>query len=54
MVGNSYKQKYVHEVLVSQACPGKGVVRLTDCLNMTIAVDLDAKQQTKRTYLSMS
>ena len=29
----------------SQACPGKGVIRLIDCLDMTIAVDWDIKQQ---------
>ena len=50
---------------LSQACPGKSVVRLTDrrdmtiaadwdrltdrC-HMTIAVDWDVKQQTKQTY----
>ena len=32
----SYKQKYVHKVLdlklLSQACPGKSVVRLTEVL----------------------
>ena len=27
----------------SQACPGKGVVRSTDRLNMTIAVDWEVK-----------
>ena len=32
---------------LSQACPGKSMVRLTDRLNMTIAVDWDVKSQTK-------
>ena len=47
----SVKRKYEHEVLVnclSQACPEKSVVRLTDHLGMTIAVDLDVKLQTKQ------
>ena len=47
-------RKYVHEVLVkplSQTCPGKRVVRLTDRLNMTITVDWDVKPQTKQTDL---
>ena len=48
----SYKQKYVHRVLVlkslSQACPGKSVIRCTDHPNMTIAVDWDVKNQTKQ------
>ena len=45
----SYKQKYVHKVLVvcvlstgqllSQASHGKTVCRSTDCLDKTIAVD---------------
>ena len=30
-------------------CLGKSVVRLTDCLNMTITVDWDIKLQTKQT-----
>ena len=30
---------------LSQACPGKGVVRSTDRLNMTIAVDWDVGKQ---------
>ena len=30
---------------LSQACPGKSVVRLTDLLDMTIAIDLDIKPQ---------
>ena len=33
----------------SQACAGKSVVRQTDHVCMTIAVDWDAKQQTKQT-----
>ena len=44
-VGVSYKQKYVH--LVLRKLPGKSVVRLIDCLDMTIAVDWDVKLQTK-------
>ena len=45
----SYKQKYVHEVLLNQLVKfaQKSVVRLTDRLEMTIAVDWDIKQQTK-------
>ena len=35
-------------VQLSQACPRKSVVRLTDRLNMTIAVDWDIKPQTKQ------
>ena len=44
----SYKRKYVHKVLVNRlnwACPGKSVVRLTECLHMTIVVDWDIKSQ---------
>ena len=40
----------MHKVPVnplSQACPEKSVVRLTDRLDMTIAVDWDLKQLTK-------
>ena len=37
----SYKQKYVHRVLVS--FPKKNVVRLTDSLDITIVVDWDVK-----------
>ena len=47
----SVKRKYEHEVLVnclSQACPEKSVVRLTDHFGMTIAVDWDVKLQTKQ------
>ena len=48
----SYKQKYVHEVLVN--CLGKlaqekSVVRWTDCPDMTIAVDWDVKKKHQRT-----
>ena len=35
-----------------QACPGKSVVRLTDQLNMIIAVHWDVKQQTEQTNKS--
>ena len=44
----SYKQKYVHEVLVNRLvklAQEKRVVRWSDCPNMTIAVDLDIKHQ---------
>ena len=43
----------MHEVLVlllSQACPGNSVVRLTDRLDMSIAVDW-AEHQTKQNIL---
>ena len=40
-------RKYVHEVLASQACPGKSVGRRIDHPDMTIAVDWDVKHQTK-------
>ena len=36
----------------SQACPGKGVVRLTDHPDMSIAVDRDTKPQTKQAKIS--
>ena len=42
----------MHEVLVNhlfKACPGKNVVKCTDCPVMTIAVDWDVKQQNKLT-----
>ena len=47
----SYKRKYVHEVLVNclSNLPGKSVVRWTDHLVMTIAVDWGVKQQNKQT-----
>ena len=32
-----HKQKYVHGIRLSQSLPRKGVVRLTDSLNMTIS-----------------
>ena len=36
----SYKRKYVHKVLVIvKLAQEKSVVRLTDCLDMTIAVE---------------
>ena len=40
----------MHKVLVNHlvACQGKSVVRLTDRLNMTIAVDWDVKPQTNK------
>ena len=50
-VGVSYKQKYVHKVLVNllvKLAQIKSVVWLTDRLDMTIAVDLDLKPQTKQ------
>ena len=49
----SCKRKHVHEVLVNclEACPGKSVVRWTDCPDMTIAVDCDVKHQTKQKKL---
>ena len=34
----------------SQACPGKSMVRLTDHLDMTMAVDWDIKPQTKQAF----
>ena len=34
----------------SIACPGKSVVRLTDSLDITIAVDRDLKSLTKQNY----
>ena len=45
----SYKQKYVHELLVDvEACLGKSVVRWTDRPAMTIAVNWDVKQENKQ------
>ena len=35
--------------LLSQACPGKSVARLSDHLDMIIAVDWDVKIQIKQT-----
>ena len=46
MVVVSYKQKYVHRVLVNclvKLDQEKSVVRLTDIVNMTIAVVWDVK-----------
>ena len=46
----SYKRKYVHKVLVNRLvklAQEKSVVRWTDWPDMTIAVDWDAKHQTK-------
>ena len=43
----SYKWKYAHEVLVN--CTGTSVVRWTDRLDMTIAIDWDVRHQTKQT-----
>ena len=54
-VGVSYKQKYVHDVLVKcfvKLAQEKSVVRLTDHLDMTIAVDWDVKPQTKQIEIS--
>ena len=45
----------MHQVLVNclvDLAQENSVVRLTDCLDMTIAVDLDVKPQTKQTILS--
>ena len=51
----SYKRKYVHEVLVNhlvKLAQEKIVVRLTDCLDMTILVDWDVTHEpTKQTPL---
>ena len=47
-----YKRKYVHEVLVNRLfklAQEKSVVRWTDRLDMTIAVEWDMKQQIKQT-----
>ena len=47
----SYKRKYVNEVLVNclvKLAQEKSVVRWTNCLDMTIAVDWDVKNQTKK------
>ena len=47
----SYKRKYVHKVLVNclaKLAQEKSVVRWTGRLDMTIAVDWDVKNQTKR------
>ena len=42
----NYKRKYVHKILIKGILMQgqiKSVVRLTDCLQMTIAVDWDVK-----------
>ena len=52
MVVVSYKQKYVHELLVNRLvklAQEKKLVRWTDRLDMTIVVDWDVKNQTKQT-----
>ena len=46
----SVKQKYVHEVLINRfvkLSQEKSVVRWTDCLNMTIAVDWEVNHEKK-------
>ena len=48
----SHKRRYVHKILVIcllKLAQEKSVVRSTDRLDMTIAVDLDVKHQTKQT-----
>ena len=53
----SYKQTYVHEVLVNclvKLAQEKSVVRWTDHPNMTIAVDWEVKNQTNQAHLSMT
>ena len=48
----SYMQKYVQEVLVNclvKLAQEKNVVRLTDHSDITIAVDMHVKNQTKQT-----
>ena len=49
----SYWQKDVHLVLVNRlvSLPRNSVVRLTDCLNMTIVVDWDHKSNKTKSYL---
>ena len=49
----SYRQKYVHQVLVnnpigSLSLPRKSVVRLIDCPDMTIAVYCGCKKTTQQ------
>ena len=56
MVVVSHKRKYVHKVLVKRfvnLAQEKSVVRLTDCPDMTIAVDWDVKNQTKQTNMNV-
>ena len=43
-------RKYAPRVLLSLSVPGKIVVRLTNCLNMIIAVDWDVKPLTKHDH----
>ena len=45
----SYKRKYVH--LLGQACLETSVARWTYCVDMTIAVDWDIKNQKKQSTL---
>ena len=45
-IGVRYKGMYVHARNTGQACPGQSMVRLSNCLNMTIAADWDVKPQT--------
>ena len=48
----SYKRNYAHEVLVKRLF--KLIeVRLTDCLDMTIAVDWDVTPQTKQIHKTL-
>ena len=50
----SYKRKYVHEVLLNRLfkhTQEKSVIRWTDRPAMTLAVDLDVRQQNKETLL---
>ena len=46
----SYKLQFVHKLLVNSLVKlaQEKVFRLTDCLDMTIVVDWDVKQQTKK------
>ena len=41
----SVTSKKAQSTALSQACPGKSVVRWTDCPDMTIAVDWDVKNK---------
>ena len=53
----SYWWKDVHQVLVNRlrlSLPRKSVVRLTDCLDMTIIVDCDVKPQNKQKQIFSS
>ena len=51
MADVSYKRKYKHKVLVNRFV--KLVVRLTDRLVMSIAVDWDVKPQTKHVQVGL-